>query len=155
MLKCGIARIILGSVAISQPATVKEWLAEFGSERLVLAFDIRMDNNQYPQLALYGWQTASEKNLWQLLDEYQHSPLQHVLCTDISRDGTLQGPNVDLYQQCVKRYPSLSFQASGGVSTLQDLTVLAHIPVASAIVGKAFYENKFSLPAALNEVASC
>jgi len=155
MLRKGIDRIILGSVAILQPNIVKEWICEFGYERFVLAFDVRVCKNNGPKLATHGWKTDSETNLWELMDKYSASSLRHVLCTDISRDGTLQGPNVSLYRECVKRYPSIAFQASGGVGNLKDLRALSTIPVAGVIVGKSFYENKFSLRDALNEVASC
>src|SRR3990167_2962352 len=155
ILNQGIDRVILGSIAISNPDVVKEWIEEFGHERFVLAFDIRMDETNLPKLALHGWETRSEKNLWELLDEYQYSSLRHVLCTDIGRDGTLLGSNINLYTECVNRYPSIAFQASGGVSALTDLCALSNIPVTSVIVGKALYENKFSLVHALNEVLSC
>lgn len=150
-----IDRVILGSIAISNPGIVKEWIEEFGYERFVLALDIRMDESNAPKLVLHGWETRSEKNLWELLDEYLSSSLRHVLCTDVSRDGTLRGPNINLYTECISRYPSIAFQASGGVSALTDLRALSSIPVTSVIVGKALYENKFSLGDALNEVLSC
>lgn len=155
LLNKNIARVVLGSVAVLQPNVVKNWLQEFGGEKIVLALDIRMDENNFPKLALHGWQTESEKNLWDLLDEYQDTPLKHVLCTDIHQDGTLQGPNLKLYQDCVKRYSQLHFQASGGIGHLKDLRELSAVPVAGVIVGKALYENKFTLPEALNEVTVC
>lgn len=155
ILESGICRVVLGSIAISQPETVKEWLAEFGGERIVLALDVRLDAENIPRPALHGWQTQSEKSLWDLLDDYQESELQHVLCTDIQCDGMLQGPNINLYQQCVARYPNLKFQASGGVSSLADLKKLSIINLAGAVVGKALYENKFSLQDALLEVQTC
>lgn len=145
---------MVGSTAITHPEKVKESLVEFGNERIVVAFDIRIEN-EIPKLALHGWQTKTDKNLWQILDEYKGSALRHVLCTDISRDGTLSGPNVALYKECVKRYPAIEFQASGGISTLNDLSALSSIGISSAIVGKAFYEKKFSLQDALNGVEVC
>ncbi len=154
-LNNGIARVILGSVAISEPDLVREWLEELGSDRIVLALDIRMTKKKEPQLATEGWLTNSKKSLWQLLDRYKDSPLKHVLCTDIDRDGTLEGPNINLYQQCREHYPMFNFQASGGISGLNDLRELKAIPVAGAIIGKAIYEKKFSLSDALIEVKSC
>lgn len=147
----GIARIILGSVALSNSKEVKEWLQEFGPDRITLALDIRMNGNE-PQLASHGWQINSHISVWKLLEEYKDSSLIHVLCTDIDRDGTLQGPNIALYHECIKRYPSLQFQASGGIGRLTDLHELAKIPVSSVIVGKALYENKFSLQDAFESV---
>lgn len=155
ILNQGIDRVILGSIAILNPESVKKWIKEFGCERFVLALDVRIDELNYPQLFLQGWERSSCENLWSLLDRYQNSALKNVLCTDIYRDGTLNGPNIKLYKECCTRYPEISFQASGGVSTLKDLTALANIPVASVIVGKALYENKFSLVEALSEVGPC
>lgn len=155
MLNKGIHRIVLGSTAILQPDNVKNWIQEFGPERIVLALDIRIDTAGNPMLALQGWQEASKKTLWEVLDEYRDSLLKHVLCTDISRDGTLSGVNINLYRECIHRYPTLYFQASGGVSTLSDLCELAALSVSGVIIGKALYENKFSLRDAINAVTSC
>lgn len=141
----GVKRVILGSIAISQSALVTQWLYHFGAEKIVLAFDIRMDQQGMPYLASHGWQSDTSTSLWDILEVYAPCALKHVLCTDIACDGTLQGPNVALYQQCQKRYPQVHFQASGGVSRLADLQKLAHIPVAGVIIGKALYEKRFSL----------
>jgi phosphoribosylformimino-5-aminoimidazole carboxamide ribotide isomerase len=151
----GVSRIILGSMAVSNPKLVKEWINEWGSERIVLALDVRFNDKNIPLLALQGWEIQSTQSLWELLDDYQNTPLKHVLCTDINRDGTLDGPNFSLYRECVTRYPTLQFQASGGISSLDDLSLLNKIPVSAAIVGKAIYENSFSLSEALNGVSSC
>jgi phosphoribosylformimino-5-aminoimidazole carboxamide ribotide isomerase len=151
----GVTRVILGSIAISEPEKVNMWLREFGAERIVLALDIRMNAANEPILASHGWQQNSGISLWHLLDLYQDSPLKHVLCTDIDCDGTLAGPNISLYQQCGQRYPALDFQASGGVSSLADLRALAQMQLSGAIVGKALYERKFSLNEALIEISAC
>ncbi len=155
ILTAGIDRIIVGSIAISKPDEIKGWIAEFGPEKIVLALDIRLDELNVPKLALHGWLTPSEKSLWDLIEEYQNSGLKHVLCTDIGKDGTLSGPNFSLYQECVQRYPDILFQASGGISQLQDLQELSKIPVSGAIIGKALYENKFTLLQAISEVNKC
>ncbi|HVV68429.1 MAG TPA: 1-(5-phosphoribosyl)-5-[(5-phosphoribosylamino)methylideneamino]imidazole-4-carboxamide isomerase [Gammaproteobacteria bacterium] len=149
----GVTRVILGSIALSEPEKVNMWLREFGAERIVLALDIRMNSANEPILASHGWQQNSGMSLWHLLDLYQDSPLKHVLCTDIDCDGTLAGPNISLYQQCSQRYPNLDFQASGGVSSLADLRTLAQMQVSGVIVGKALYERKFSLSEALIELS--
>lgn len=155
ILGAGIDKVILGSVAVSKCMEVKDWITEFGADRIVLALDVIFDITSMPKLALQAWQSSSQTTLWQLLDEYGTSALKHVLCTDVSRDGTLQGPNVKFYQKCVYRYPSIHFQASGGVSSLGDIRALAAIPVSSVVIGKALYENCFTLNAALSEVSSC
>ena len=152
LLEVGFARVVLGSIAVTSPEEVSTWVQEFGYERITLALDIRMNDN-LPQLAIHGWQTASLLSLWELLDKYP--TIKHVLCTDIQFDGTLQGPNINLYKEAVKKYPSIHFQASGGIGSLKDLDLLSSIPVASVIIGKALYENKFSLRDAFNEVSVC
>ncbi|HEV2614243.1 MAG TPA: 1-(5-phosphoribosyl)-5-[(5-phosphoribosylamino)methylideneamino]imidazole-4-carboxamide isomerase [Gammaproteobacteria bacterium] len=144
ILNKNIDRIIVGSVAVSNPSEIKNWIREFGPEKIVLALDVRNE-----KLAVHGWEADSEKSLWELLDEYQDSGLKHVLCTDINLDGTLSGPNVNLYKSCVNNYPDILFQASGGMSNLNDLSALAKIPVSGIIIGKALYENKFTLSEAL------
>ena len=145
ILDNNIDRIIIGSLAVSNPIEIKRWLAEFGPEKIVLALDVRNE-----KLAVHGWQTESHVTLWSLLDDYANSGLKHVLCTDIDKDGTLTGPNINLYKTCVEQYPDISFQASGGISQLDDLRQLKDIPVSGVIIGKALYENKFSLTEALN-----
>ncbi|MFI4954491.1 MAG: 1-(5-phosphoribosyl)-5-[(5-phosphoribosylamino)methylideneamino]imidazole-4-carboxamide isomerase [Gammaproteobacteria bacterium] len=144
-LQAGVQRIILGSIAVAQIEQVKKWFNEFGAERLVLALDIRMQEDGTPLLATHGWQENSNVSLWDLIDMYQEVELQHVLCTDIARDGTLQGPNFVLYRECTQRYPHIQFQASGGIKGLEDIQQLAEIPMAAAIVGKALYEGRVRL----------
>ena len=155
LLKGGVKRVILGSIALTQASVVKTWIQEFGGDAIVLALDIRMNEAQLPYVAVHGWQKESAMTLWQCLDDYQAAGLQHVLCTDIQCDGTLMGPNFSLYRECLKRYPHIQFQASGGISSLADLRQLSELAVDSVIVGKALYENKFSLREALAEVKSC
>lgn len=149
ILKSRIDRIIIGSLAISNPSEIKTWIKEFGPDQIVLALDIRLDEKQVPRLALHGWQTPSDKNLWDLIAEYEESGLKHVLCTDIGKDGTLTGPNISLYQECINRFPQILFQASGGIGSLKDLQELSTIPVDGAIIGKAIYEKKFTVHEAL------
>lgn len=145
LLNAGIDRIIVGSLAVSNPTEIKRWLSEFGPDRIVLALDVRQE-----MLAVHGWQTDSQVTLWSLLEEYSTAGLKHVLCTDIDQDGTLEGPNFELYKKGRDKFPDILFQASGGVSSLEDLQKLSVIPVSGVIIGKALYENKFSLREALN-----
>ena len=148
-LNNGIHRVVLGSIAVKDPQLVKSFLNTFGGEKILLAIDININQEGTPMAAVHGWQQASDTSLWQLIDTYLSSGLKHILCTDISKDGTLQGPNFALYQECLTRHPTLSIQASGGVSSLQDLKKLKKLNVAGVIVGKALYENCFSLEEAL------
>lgn len=155
LLQNGIDRVILGSTAVQHANEIKMWLNDFDSEQIAVALDVRFDFENQPILAVHGWQVATKLNLWQLLDCYQESPLKHVLCTDIARDGTLLGCNIHLYQQCIEHYPHIEFQASGGIHALSDLQQLVLLPIAGAVIGKALYENKFSLPMALDEARLC
>lgn len=155
LLQAGVSRVILGSVAVTDVTSVKTWLKEFGRERIVLALDVRLNQQNIPYVATHGWQTNQQKNMWDLLDDYRDALPMHVLCTDIQCDGTLLGPNLNLYQECLTRFPTIEFQASGGIGTLADIKKLSEMKVAGVIIGKALYENKFTLRSAISEVASC
>jgi phosphoribosylformimino-5-aminoimidazole carboxamide ribotide isomerase len=140
----GVARAVVGSVAVTQPDEVASWLGEFGPERIVLAFDVRLDDGGTPRLATHGWERQTQTSLWDALDLYLPAGLRHVLCTDVARDGALTGPNIDLYAQCVRRYPGLSWQASGGVSSAADLHALAATGAAAVISGRALLEGRLT-----------
>jgi phosphoribosylformimino-5-aminoimidazole carboxamide ribotide isomerase len=141
MLDAGVGRAVLGSAAIAQVEQVQEWLAHFGAERLTLAFDVSIDDGGVPRVMTHGWQRQSEHSLWSALDNYSASPLKHVLCTDVGRDGALSGPNVELYREAVLRYPRIEWQASGGIRNSHDLHALSEAGAAAAISGKALLEN--------------
>ena len=149
LLAAGAERVIVGSLAVTKPKLVASWLEKFGSEKLVLALDARADASGAFRLATAGWQETSELTVADLIVRYLPHGLRHVLCTDISRDGKLTGPNAALYTELRTRFPALQIQASGGVSSLDDLRELKASHLAGAIVGRALYENKFSLPEAL------
>jgi phosphoribosylformimino-5-aminoimidazole carboxamide ribotide isomerase len=141
MLDAGVGRAVVGSAAIAQVEQVQEWLAHFGAERLTLAFDVSIDDSGVPRVMTHGWQRQSEHSLWNALDNYAASPLKHVLCTDVGRDGALSGPNVELYREAVLRYPQIEWQASGGIRNAHDLHALSQAGAAAAISGKALLEN--------------
>jgi phosphoribosylformimino-5-aminoimidazole carboxamide ribotide isomerase len=140
----GVARVVVGSVAVTQPDEVASWLREFGPERVVLAFDVRLDDGGTPRLATHGWERQTETSLWDAVERFLPAGLLHVLCTDVARDGALSGPNVDLYRQCARRFPSVAWQASGGVSEAADLHALAVTGAASVISGRALLEGRIS-----------
>lgn len=141
MLDAGVGRAVLGSAAITQVEQVQEWLAHFGAERLTLAFDVSIDDSGVPRVMTHGWQRQSEHSLWHALENYAATPLKHVLCTDVGRDGALTGPNVELYREAVLRYPQIEWQASGGIRNAHDLHALSQAGAAAAISGKALLEN--------------
>ena len=135
---------MVGSLAVTKPEEVAEWLARFGPERLTLAFDVRVGEDGVPTPSLKGWTEAAGFDLWSALDRYPAGTLSHVLITDVGRDGALTGPNLDLLGEARRRRPDLRNQASGGVSSLDDLTAAAAIGCDGAIVGRAIYEGRFT-----------
>jgi len=144
-LDVGVDRVVVGSVAVEHPKTARRWLQEVGRERIVMALDVRRDDDDgAPMLVSRGWTAGSDTSLWQALDQLETIGLSHVLCTDVSRDGTMTGPAVDLYAECVHRYPGIAFQASGGVRNVADLEALADTGVAAAIVGRALLDGTIS-----------
>ncbi len=145
LLSLGVQRAVVGSVAVSNPDEVINWSKTVGADNLVLAFDVRIDSGNTPYLTTHGWQKTSDVSLWSLLERYVAIGFKHVLCTDIARDGALTGPNVALYADAVRRFPSVLWQASGGVSSARDLHELRDCGVAAVISGKALLENKISL----------
>jgi phosphoribosylformimino-5-aminoimidazole carboxamide ribotide isomerase len=143
-LGAGVSRCVIGSAAITGPESVKAWLEEFGSANIVLALDVRLDERATPFLATDGWTKITDQTLWQCVDNFSAIGLNHVLCTDISRDGAMSGPNIDLYRKFVQRYPDIALQASGGVRNIQDLEELRDAGAASAIIGKALLDRRIS-----------
>ncbi|OTQ29952.1 1-(5-phosphoribosyl)-5-[(5-phosphoribosylamino)methylideneamino]imidazole-4-carboxamide isomerase [Gilliamella apicola] len=150
LLAAGAARVVIGSTAIKQPELVKQWFNKYGSEALVLALDVRItaDGNKY--VAIHGWQEDSNQTLEQVIDDYLPHGLKHVLCTDISKDGTLSGSNVRLYREISQKYPQIAFQASGGIGQLDDVKALKDSGVAGVIVGRALLEGKFTVQEAIS-----
>jgi phosphoribosylformimino-5-aminoimidazole carboxamide ribotide isomerase len=143
MFDAGAARVVIGSLAITQPEIVRDWLDAFGTERVALSLDVRMVGD-VPQVALAGWTEDSGQSLWDVAAQYPS--VRHLLLTDIGRDGMLEGPNFALYEEASRRLPNMQIQASGGISSLEDLTRLsAH----GAIVGRALWEGSISLGEAI------
>ena len=141
-LDAGVRRIVVGSVAVTEPDDVLQWIAAFGADRVVLAFDVRLDTGGTPRLATHGWETQSETRLWDLVARYADRGAHHILCTDVARDGALTGPNVTLYAEAVRRFPAIAWQASGGVSSGADLRALEAIGVAAVVSGRALLEAR-------------
>jgi phosphoribosylformimino-5-aminoimidazole carboxamide ribotide isomerase len=138
-------RVVVGSVAVTQPEAVARWLKDLGPERVVLAFDVRLDDDGTPRLATHGWTEQTATSLWDAVERFLPHGLRHVLCTDVARDGALSGPNIALYAQAVRRFPAVEWQASGGVSTLSDLHSLADTGVAAVVSGRALLEHRLNL----------
>lgn len=149
LLQAGVRRVIVGSLAVRSPELVRGWLKSFGPEHIILSPDVRIDGAGVPRIAAAGWQETTGVALDDFLNDFVAAGLIHILCTDISRDGKLTGPNSALYAELVKKFPTLQIQASGGVSSLDDLRTLKGTGSSGAIVGRALYEKKFTLQEAL------
>ena len=143
MFEAGVSRVVIGSAALTDPAGVRSWLREFGADRVVLAFDVRL-GAEGPRIATHGWQQQSHVSLWDAADDYQAAGLRHVLCTDIDRDGALAGPNAALYAEAQRRFPQLAWQASGGIRDAADLAELAALGLSAAVSGRALLEGRIT-----------
>jgi phosphoribosylformimino-5-aminoimidazole carboxamide ribotide isomerase len=140
LFETGVSQINIGSMAVKNPEVLKQWLHEFGPERIILSADVRNEH-----IAINGWQDNSTLHIVSFVQQFLEDGLRYVTCTDIATDGMLTGPNVLLYKKIRQQFPSLHLIASGGVSALNDLRDLEKIGVYGAIVGKAIYETKISL----------
>jgi len=145
LLAAGAERVVIGSVAVSDPQTVSAWIDTHSAERVVLAFDVTLQDGRDPVALTHGWQKSSGESLWDLLESYVAAGARHFLCTDVGRDGTLTGPNVALYAECVRRFPQARLIASGGIAGAADLPVLAAIGVAGVVTGKALLDGRLTL----------
>lgn len=131
---------IIGSVAAQQPLLFGEWLARYGGERMVLGADVREG-----RVAVNGWQQEMELTIEALVDEFLPMGLKQVICTDISRDGMLEGPSFGLYTDLQQRYDGVDFTVSGGISAMKDIEECDRLGLRKVIVGKAIYENRITL----------
>ena len=147
LLESGVARVVIGSLAVIQPQMVTAFFDRFGSDRLTLSLDIRLGNG-VPVVVTSGWTRKSDLSLWDVAAAFPQA--RHLLLTDVGRDGMLEGPNFGLLDEAARRLPAAEIQASGGVSSLQDLRRLT---TSGAIVGKALWEGRFTLGEALDAVA--
>jgi len=152
LLDSGVSRVVVGSLAVTRPNDVTAWLKGFGAERITLAFDVRIVDGA-PVPALKGWTQASDVDLWTALDRYPKGTFKHLLVTDVGRDGVLSGPNLELLAEVRLRRPDLVLQASGGVSSLEDIAAIKALGCHGAIVGRALYEGRFTLREALEAAA--
>jgi len=150
LLAAGATRVVVGSTAVKQPEAVKAWFTEFGADAIVLALDVRIDAANRKEVAISGWQEAAGVTLEEVISGYQSVGLKHVLCTDISRDGTLSGSNVALYKEVSDAFPDIAFQSSGGIGSLADIAALRGSGAQGVIVGRALLEDKFTVAEAIS-----
>lgn len=149
LLNIGAKRVIVGSMAVKDKAATMDAFKQFGTENICLALDVKKGADDKFYIATSGWQETSDVLLDELIAQYIDAGLTHALCTDIDKDGTLQGPNMELYSYLASNYPDIHIQASGGISDLADLIELQKTGASGVIVGKAIYENAFSVRQAL------
>jgi phosphoribosylformimino-5-aminoimidazole carboxamide ribotide isomerase len=149
LLNAGAGRVVIGSLAIRQPQLVQGWIRKYGGEYIVLALDVSINDQGEKTLPSHGWIEQSNITLEQVLDDYIDAGARHVLCTDISKDGTLAGSNVQLYKELAAKYPQIQWQASGGIGTLDDIRALIGSGVAGVILGRSLLEGKFTLEEAI------
>jgi phosphoribosylformimino-5-aminoimidazole carboxamide ribotide isomerase len=136
----GAEMVTLGSVAVKEPALMQRWIEKYGQERIILGADVRDG-----RISTNGWKEDSPLELMPFLKDYTAKGITKVLCTDISRDGMLQGPAIDLYRQVMAEFPGMHLIASGGVSGIQDLEALQEAGIPAVVIGKAIYEGRISL----------
>lgn len=153
-LELNVSDVVIGSIAVSDRHKAEQIIHYCGAQHCVLAVDVRMQEG-IPRPAIHGWQTDTELSLWDVVEHYSRLGIKHILCTDIAQDGMLSGPNFSLYDEAIRRFPELAWQASGGIRHQQDLDKLAAMGLSAAILGRLLYESAFDLSLALREIPSC
>lgn len=149
LLDAGAARVVVGSAAVKRTDEVAGWMKTFGADKLVLALDVRINKAGNAEVAVSGWQENSGVLMDDLIRAFEPAGLRYVLTTDISKDGTLAGPNTALYAKLAQTFPNIDFQASGGIGSLDDIRAVSHTGAAGVIVGRALLEGKFTLEEAI------
>jgi phosphoribosylformimino-5-aminoimidazole carboxamide ribotide isomerase len=140
LLELNIDRINVGSVAVREPEKFLGWIEKFGADNFILSTDVKGN-----EIKVNGWQEKTGITIYDLIEQYKPSGITHITCTDISADGTLQGPNLALYKKLLQHFPEMKITASGGVGSMEDLESLKYIGVHGVIIGKAIYEGRISL----------
>ncbi|MFR9534636.1 MAG: 1-(5-phosphoribosyl)-5-[(5-phosphoribosylamino)methylideneamino]imidazole-4-carboxamide isomerase [Rikenellaceae bacterium] len=139
VFNAGASRAICGSVAVTHPEMFEQWIGEFGAERIILGADTKDG-----KVAISGWLESSEVGVEQIIERFQGAGLKQVICTDIAQDGMLQGPSTPLYISLQNQFPEIDITVSGGISGIDDITMLDGHNLRSVIVGKAIYEGRIS-----------
>ncbi len=142
VLNSGASYATIGSIAVSNEDLLTYWISKYGAETFLLGADVKDE-----LIAINGWIDTTDISIFDFIEKYVKKGIQQIFCTDVSKDGLLAGPSIDLYIKIRQRFPELFFIASGGVSNIDDLVELSNIGCGGAIVGKAIYEDKISLEA--------
>jgi len=138
--ECGASMVTGGSIAVKNPEIFFSWIAKFGADKIILGADVKNE-----KIAVGGWLETTELDLLPFIQNYLQQGISKVICTDISKDGMLQGPAIDLYKKMLKAYPDMYLIASGGVSSISDIEMLHEAAVPAVITGKAIYEGRITL----------
>ncbi len=151
--ECGAKQVTGGSIAVKNPDIFQQWITTYGPEKIILGADIHSGEDG-DKIAVSGWQEETDWELVPFVKFYQTFGISYVICTDISKDGMLQGPAIELYKKLLTEVPGIKLIASGGITTLDDLIALKETGCEGAILGKAIYENKITLKQLENFIKS-
>lgn len=147
--ECGANQITGGSIAVKKPNVFLSWIEKFGTDKIILGADV---NNE--KIAISGWLEESQENLIPFIQNYKSLGIQYVICTDINKDGMLEGPSFDLYRKIISQTNDLKLIASGGISEFDEIPKLAELGCEGVIIGKAIYEDRISLKQLENYIIS-
>lgn len=148
--EAGAKQITAGSIAVANPDLVKSWMTEYGASKIILGADVKG-----LQIAVNGWQEASSEELFPFLESYLEKGMEYCICTDVAKDGLLQGTSIDLYQSILECFPQLKLIASGGVTSMKEVEKLNAIGCHGVIIGKAIYEGRIRLKELEKLIVSC
>lgn len=138
--ECGAAMVTGGSIAVKNPDTFSAWIEKYGSEKLILGADVKEE-----KIAVSGWLESTDIELLPFIEKYVSKGINKVICTDISKDGMLEGASISLYEKILRNFPKLYLIASGGVGSIKDVEALEQSKIPAVIIGKAFYEGRIKL----------
>ena len=136
----GAKMVTIGSVAVNNPDLFNKWIKEYGPQKIILGADIKNGS-----IAINGWKDETKKSIYSFLEHYISLGIINILCTDITKDGTLSGPAYNLYTKILRRFPEINLIASGGVSSNEDIIKLDKLGVKAVVFGKAYYEHKIDI----------
>jgi phosphoribosylformimino-5-aminoimidazole carboxamide ribotide isomerase len=140
VLESGATYATVGSIAVKDETAFIAWLEKFGAEKFILGADVKDE-----KIAVAGWVETTDIWIYDFIEKYINKGVQQIFCTDVSKDGKLEGPSIDLYKNIISKFPELHFIGSGGVSSIKDVDQLQEIGCQGVIIGKAIYENRISL----------
>lgn len=140
ILNSGAAIATVGSIAVKEKEQFSNWLKKYGTEKILLGADVKEE-----KITIHGWTEQTDILIYDFIQEYIEEGVQQIFCTDVSKDGAMEGPSIDLYKEIMSKFSQLHFIASGGVSSIQDVEKLDEIGCKGVIIGKAIYENRISL----------